>query len=487
LQQIVALIILPVLLAAALVPAAAPDPAAANHVLRLLANGRFEEAAAHLDTPELRALPALKARLLSAVAANPTAPLTLCLRNGVIVSGTITAASATDLTVTRLGNVTARVPWNDLNPASLYAVLASAADTRSADEQLGLGILARSLRLASKAQAHFDAAFDLDPMLAPRITFWSGQPLNARQQAALNAAAQMAALFKGRVRPLPGGRIEVSYDFSTPGHLDDWRAVGGSSNDWNIVNGTLATTAMNADPLLWRAVVTGPVEVSACLNVPEQGYAAVGLAQWSDTEPPNGLRLQLAATKSERKFALRAGPDWGGELDLPRLAGPYRVTLAFDGRQYRARVNEAPPLTASPGFAPSLVALRGGLDSKAVFDDVRITATLDPGWLATERWVRAAALPAAARVDSGRPWQDSGKDLEQGRRYRVIARGEWNGSPLFGPSTADGAPSLDNALGASLRNQSLVGRIGASGRPFQLGCDRLFTSPASGCSCRSTR
>jgi hypothetical protein len=406
--------------------------------------------------------------------------VTLFLRNGVIVSGAITAASAADLTVTKLGNVTARVPWNDLNPPSLYAVLASAADARSADEQLGLGILARSLRLAPKAQAHFDAAFDLDPMLAPRITFWSGQPLNARQQAALNAAAQMAALFKGRVRPLPGGRIEVSYDFSKPGHLDDWRAVGGSSNDWKVVNGALATTAMNADPLLWRAVVTGPVEVSARLNCPEQGFTAVGLAQWSDSEPPNGLRIQLAAIKSERKFALRAGADWGGETDLARVAEPYRVTATVEGRQFQARVNDAAPLAGSLGYAPSLVALRGGLDSKAVFDDVRITATLDAGWLATERWLRSAALPGAARVDSGKPWQDSGKDLQQGRRYRVIARGEWNSSPLFGPSTADGAPSLDNALGASLRNQSLAGRIGASGRPFQLGCDRMFTSPASG-------
>lgn len=478
-QQIVIIIL--AALAVALASAANPDPAAASNAMRFLAVGQFDEAAAQLDAPELRALPALRTRLLSAITAKPPAPVTLFLRNGVIVSGTITAAGASDLTVTKLGNVTARVPWGDLNSASLYAVLASAADTRSAEEQLGLGIFARALRLAPKAQAHFAAAFDLDPMLAPRITFWSGQPLNARQQGVLNAAAQMAALFKGRVRPLAGGRIEVGYDFSKPEHLDDWRAVGGSSNDWNIVNGALATTAMNADPLLWRAVVTGPIEVAARLNCPEQGFTAVGLAQWSDSEPPNGLRIHLAAIKSERKFALRAGADWGGELDLARVAEPYLVTMAVDGRQLRARVNEAAPLTESLGYAPSLVALRGGLDSKAVFDDVRITATLDAGWLATERLLRGgAALPKAARVDSGKPWQDSGLDLQQGRRYRVIARGEWNSSPLFGPSTADGASSLDNALGASLRNQSLAGRIGAGGRPFQLDCDRMFMSPASG-------
>ncbi|MBI5393662.1 MAG: hypothetical protein HZA91_00015 [Verrucomicrobia bacterium] len=477
----IAIFIILVVLAAASASAATPDTAAANSALRLLAVGKFDEAAAQLDVPELRALPALKTRLLSAITAKPPAPVTLFLRNGVIVSGTITAASPAALTVTKLGNVTARVPWSDLNPPSLYAVLASAADARSADEQLGLGVLARALRLAPKAQAHFAAAFDLDPMLAPRITFWSGQPLNARQQGVLNAAAQMAALFKGRVRPLAGGRIEVSYDFSRPDHLDDWRAVGGTSNDWKIVNGTLVTSALAADPLLWRAAVTGPVEVTARLNAPEQGYTAVGLAQWADSEPPNGMRIHLAAVKSERKFALRTGADWAGELDLARVAEPFVVTLAADGRQCRARVNDAAPITAPLNYAPSLIALRGGLDSKAIFDDLRITATLDAGWLATERRLRGgAALPKPARMDTGKPWQDSGLDLQQGRRYRVIARGEWNTSPIFGPSTADGSPSLDNALGASLRNQSLVGRVGASGRPFQLGGDRMFASPASG-------
>ncbi|MCX6900255.1 MAG: hypothetical protein NT105_16350 [Verrucomicrobia bacterium] len=458
-----------------------PNINSANNAMRLLAVGQFDEAVAQLDAPELRALPALKTRVLAALGTKSPNPVTLFLRNGVVVTGVISAASPADLTVTKLGNVTARVPWGDLKPASLYAVLGSAADARSADEQLGLGILARSLRLEAQAQAHFTAAFDLDPMLAPRITFWSGRPLNARQQAVLNAAAQMVSIFKGRVRPLAGGRIEISYDFSRPEQLSDWRGVGGTSNDWKIVNGALTTTALAADPLLWRAVVTGPVEVGARLNTPEQGYTAVGLAAWADAEPPNGLRSQFAAIKSDRKFALRAGTDWVAEADLASAAELSPVTISADGRQVRASVNNAAPLTASLNQPPSLIALRGGLDTKAVFDDIRITVTLDPGWLATERWLRGSApLPKPARMDSAKPWQDSGLDLQLGRRYRVVVRGDWNSSPLFGPSTADGSPSLDNALGASLRNQSLVGRVGANGRPFQLGCDRILASPASG-------
>ncbi len=461
--------------------AAAADTAAANNALRLLASGQFDEAAAQLDAPELRALPALKTRLLTAGAAKPPGPVTLFLRNGVIVSGAITAASPAELIVTKLGNVTARVPWSDLNSASLYAVLASAADARSADEQLGLGVLARAIRLVPQARKHFTAAFDLDPMLASRITFWSGQPLNAHQQAALNAAARMAALFKGRVRPLVGGRIEVNYDFSKPEQLADWRAIGGSANDWKVADGTLATADMAAAPLLWRAIVTGPVEVAARLNAPAQGFTAIGLAQWADSEPPNGLRSQIAAIRSDRKFVLRAGADWAGEFDLGRLAEPFVVTMTADGRQFRARLNDTPPQSASLSQSLPLIMLRGGLDTIAIFDDIRITATLDAGWLVTERWLRSGAmLPKPARMDSGKPWQDSGLDLQQGRRYRVIARGEWSRSALSGGATADGSSSLDNALGASLRNQSLVGRIGANGKLFQLGSDRMVVSPASG-------
>lgn len=457
------------------------SPAAGSAVLRLLAVGQFDEAVAQLDAPELRALPALKARLLTSLAAKPPTPVTLFLRNGVVITGAITAAAPAELTVTKLGNVTARVAWGDLKPASLYGIFVSAADARSADEQLGLGVLARAFRFEPQAQAHLAAAFDLDPMLAPRITFWSGQPLNARQQAVLNAAAQMATLFKGRVRPLAGGRIEVSYDFSSSGQLADWRAVGGTSNDWKVANGALTATVLAADPLLWRAAVTGAVEVSAKLNAPEQNYTAIGFAQWADSEPPNGLRSQSAAVKSERKLALRNGTEWAAELDLARAAESFVVTIAADGRQFRARVNDAAPLTALLGLTPTLIALRGGLDTKALFDDVRITATLDPGWLATERRLRSgAALPKPARVDSAKPWQDSGLDLQQGRRYRIVTRGEWSSSPLFGPSTADGSSTLDNALGASLRNQSLVGRVGVSGRPFQLGSDLMLTGPASG-------
>jgi hypothetical protein len=456
------------------------DPAAASQAMRLLAAGQLDEAAAQLDAPELRALPALKTRLLASIA-KPASTVSLFLRNGVVVTGAITAANPTELTVTKLGNVTARVLWNDLKPASLYGVLVSAADAHSADEQLGLAILARSFRFDPQAQKHFAAAFDLDPMLAPRVTFWSGQPLNASQQAVLNAAAQMATLFKGRVRPLAGGRIEVGYDFSRPEQLGDWRAVGGTSNDWKIANGALATTALAGDPLLWRAAVTGPVELSVRLSVPEHGYTAAGFAQWSDSEPPNGLRSQLSAVKNDRKLALRHGADWVGELDLVREMEPFVVILTAEGRQFRARVNTGQPLVAPLNLTPSLIALRAGLDTKAVFDDVRITATLDPGWLATERWLRGgAALPKPTRVDSAKPWQDSGLDLQQGRRYRVVARGDWNSSPLFGPSTADGSATLDNALGASLRNQSLVGRVGANGRPFQLGCDLMIASPANG-------
>lgn len=458
-----------------------PDVTAATAAMRLLAIGQFDEAAARLDAPELRALPALKARQLTALAGKQSTPVTLFLRNGVVVTGVISAASPADLTVTKLGNVTARVAWSDLKPASLYSVLVSAADPDSADEQLGLAILARSLRLDTQAQGHFTAAFDHDPILAPRVTFWSGQPLNARQQAVLNAAAQMATIFKGRVRPLAGGRIQVSYDFSQADQLNDWQAIGGTSNDWKVANGALITTALAADPLVWRGIVAGPVEVSARLNVPEQGYAAVGLASWADSEPPNGMRSHFAAIKNDRKFSLRNGTEWAGEVDILKVAEPFVVTLATQARELRARVNDAAPLTAPLAFAPSLIAFRGGLDTKGVFDDIRITATLDPGWLATERWLRGgAALPRPARVDSGKPWQDSGLDLQSGRRYRVIARGHWNSSPLFGPSTADGSSSLDNALGASLRNQSLVGRVGLNGKPFQLGCDRVFASAGSG-------
>jgi hypothetical protein len=193
------------------------------------------------------------------------------------------------------------------------------------------------------------------------------------------------------------------------------------------------------------------------------------------------MRSHFAAIKNDRKFALRNGTEWAGEVDILKVAEPFVVVIATEARQLRARINDAAPLTTPLGFAPSLIALRGGLDTKGVFDDIRITATLDPGWLTTERWLRGGAvLPKPARVDSAKPWQDSGLDLQNGRRYRVIARGHWNSSPLFGSSTADGSSSLDNALGASLRNQSLVGRVGANGKPFQLGCDRVFASAGSG-------
>jgi hypothetical protein len=472
-------------------------PAATSSVADVwqwIATGAFEQAAAAAaaakDLPagcsdDVRRLAALKSRIIARGQAKPLGVVTLFLRSGVIVQGTVVSATTAELTLNKLGGLKAHVPWQDLNPPSLHAVLATAADPQSADDQIALGIHARAARLGQQTQVYFTAAFDLDPTLAQRIVYWSGQPLNARQQTVLREAAELASYFKGRARPLFGGRVQVSYDFSNPKQLDDWRGIGGSIRDWKIADGALAADSMPSDPLVWRALTTGTVEVSAKVTLPKEGYVSLGLVQWADSTPPSGLLAWIAALKGDKKFALRHGDQWSKELDLAPLSAPFVMSAQSDGRRLRSQVNGGEWLELAinrPSSAmPQQLCLHGFPDSNTSFDDVRITATLDAAWLATERWLRAnPSWPRAVRVESGKPWQDSRLDLQGGRRYRVLARGGWSSSPLFGQATADGSASLNDALGARLRSQSLVGRIGKDGKPFQLGCDRLFIAPASG-------
>lgn len=95
--------------------------------------------------------------------------------------------------------------------------------------------------------------------------------------------------------------------------------------------------------------------------------------------------------------------------------------------------------------------------------------------------------PATVAVPATQPWTDTGVDLTGGNPYRVQASGIINvyggradsyKTPAGGPNCT--APYGGHWIGAGLSCWSLIGQIGPSGAPFEIGNGTVFTADRSG-------
>ncbi len=99
----------------------------------------------------------------------------------------------------------------------------------------------------------------------------------------------------------------------------------------------------------------------------------------------------------------------------------------------------------------------------------------------------APAGPVSAVVPGTEQWTDTGISLNVDDRVLIEADGAVTPSkgrePLYGPDGVPDRPStrVFNAKGLEEENHnSLIGRIGEAGAPFQVGSQLLFTADAEG-------
>lgn len=82
----------------------------------------------------------------------------------------------------------------------------------------------------------------------------------------------------------------------------------------------------------------------------------------------------------------------------------------------------------------------------------------------------------AVSVNAAAPWVDTGVDLKAGEAWRLAAEGRWSIGPFCGVTGPDGAGvsplCAGDSLGIGATGSTLIGRIGASGKPFAVGNGR---------------
>jgi hypothetical protein len=203
-----------------------------------------------------------------------------------------------------------------------------------------------------------------------------------------------------------------------------------------------------------------PVNDSACL-LQAGGWMndLLGLDELDGLHAPEngtGQRFELEQGRWYR-FVLRVaagdltvGVDGRTLIDFP-LAGH---TFTLDPKWRNMRV---------PGVGSAW-------STTAAFRDIRLRTIRDGGDSSSDPVVTAAAV-----------WQSSGLRMAQGQRWRLRARGIWGGlaGSLAGPEGSLLSAEAPFPLpGAS--EFSLIGRIGESGAPFEIGAGTSFTAENDG-------
>jgi hypothetical protein len=227
-------------------------------------------------------------------------------------------------------------------------------------------------------------------------------------------------LVRGRARPLPGGRVEILYDFEPVEpedarfatdadvypQLDDWnRRIPGSRAKNAVVSGE----GRFAGQARTRIAFSGPVEVAAELEVFDRPAAIQvstdlsGLGYDCQVRPDGTVNLRVRRLKNEKK------PEEGAESE--DLCDPVKLPAPAEGRRLRVVFSKTEgeiklavdgivaaraPLPSPDPFPAGNVALR--TTGLARWDDVRITGTLDPEWV-------EARMAVAVRLTGPDPFE----------------------------------------------------------------------------------
>ncbi len=210
-------------------------------------------------------------------------------------------------------------------------------------------------------------------------------------------------LVRGRARGLPGGRVEIFYDFDPVEpedvrfvtdadiypQLDDWnRRIQGSRAKNAVVSGEGRFAGQARTRIAW----SGPVEVAVELEIfkrPAAIQVCSGLSGHGydcQIRPDGTVNLRLRRLKNEEKpeeGSESVNLSEGAKLGKPAAGRKLRVVfsktkdflaLEVDGVE-AARA----PLPSPDPFPSGNIALR--TTGVARWDDVRITGTLDADWV----------------------------------------------------------------------------------------------------------
>ncbi len=233
----------------------------------------------------------------------------------------------------------------------------------------------------------------------------AARPPRRRPASVLPARVPYRDLVGGKVRELPDGRVEILYTFERAPvegnrsafdgdpypELADWnRRLAGSRARASVVRGEgrLRGEART------RLAFSGPVEVSVDLEI-RKGAAAIQLAT---DRAGVGYECMIGSDGTVRLRLLRVVKEEDGKrarIKVEELAGPVRGAAIPPGRRIAALFVKSEdalrveldgrevlraPLPSPDPFPGGNVALRspGG---RVLWDDVRITGTLDPDWI----------------------------------------------------------------------------------------------------------
>lgn len=142
-----------------------------------------------------------------------------------------------------------------------------------------------------------------------------------------------------------------------------------------------------------------------------------------------------------------------------------------------ARAARAPRASGAPAVsARVLLVIVGGI---CVLGLLGLSATMLLG-----RGGGGGERTRRVNVAGTQPWTDSGLDLRAGDRVHITATGTvFHNLPTASSAGPDGAPDPNlrqfNVL-ADANHAGLLGRLGESGDPFQVGSDSTFAAPTAG-------
>jgi len=232
--------------------------------------------------------------------------------------------------------------------------------------------------------------------------------------------------FQGALRRLQDGRVELAYDWSDASQLKDWKPLGGASPA--IDQGEVQFGERKGPQgIAHLARFVGDIDAAATFRVLDgddpTGDCSIVICH-------EGQRFYAAGVRRGRQRILKRPADtslaWS-ELSCPAgVAHSLRVLRSGDS--IRVWIDGKPQLEARDAeYSDGYLSL-GAYLVKAGYKDVRITARLDPHWLAANPGAakHIAAAPLVGEAPKAGKWQSlfDGKTLAG---WRVVEGGDDTG------------------------------------------------------------
>ncbi len=262
-----------------------------------------------------------------------------------------------------------------------------------------------------KAQKFAEAHKILSELIAQRADLpFVKEKLEEIKKLIADIEAKMAAadahplqkLVKGKVKKLPGDRVEVFYDFSKEDQMSDWepgQSLGGGGGEWRRGEDRSGLLGENCSrPFYWKTPTVGDVAIEVSVTViddrnvglticdDKQGRAYLGALGMElpriDERFMNFSPNVLMKTNLRRGFDPTALRELGGRT-TPRLVRGATLVLKLQkvGKQVAfAAGADVIANTTDTEFTRGFISL-WLLNSSAFFNSVKITCTIDPEWL----------------------------------------------------------------------------------------------------------